>query len=192
MTAVDYSVLDNLAGSARSFYPQRHWTKTPDSAVDYAVNVADGVQCCLVGSTRWTGPFLPCCSSTATARPPRDMTTSRPTTTRSVRTFSSQTTGATARPAARPPSTPCWPMLTWCWTGCRRPWRSSSALARSTSWAALWGATPRANWRLPQSDRISGVIVESGRPNLGRFTEGLDAQSAQGAGRRLPRKVLLD
>ena len=44
MTAVDYSVLENSPGAGLSFYPQRHWTKTPESAVDYAVNVADGVQ----------------------------------------------------------------------------------------------------------------------------------------------------
>ena len=43
MTTVDYSVLDNAPGSTRSFYPQRHWTETPDSAVDYGVTLADGV-----------------------------------------------------------------------------------------------------------------------------------------------------
>ena len=44
MAVVDYSALENSVGSGRSFHPQRHWTKTPESAVDYAINVADGVQ----------------------------------------------------------------------------------------------------------------------------------------------------
>ena len=43
MTAVDYSALDNPAAAAGSFYPQRQWTETPDTAVDYAVTVAPGV-----------------------------------------------------------------------------------------------------------------------------------------------------
>ena len=44
MAAVDYSVLDNAAAAAASFYPRRGWTETPAGAVDYAVTVAEGVQ----------------------------------------------------------------------------------------------------------------------------------------------------
>ena len=44
MAAVDYSVLDNAGASAASFYPRRGWTETPAGAVDYAVTVAEGVQ----------------------------------------------------------------------------------------------------------------------------------------------------
>ncbi len=43
MTALDYSVLDSQEASARSFYPQPHWTKTPEGAVDYAIDVEDGI-----------------------------------------------------------------------------------------------------------------------------------------------------
>ena len=42
MTVVDYSVLDNPEASARSFHPLRGWTETPDGAVDCVVTVADG------------------------------------------------------------------------------------------------------------------------------------------------------
>ena len=42
MAAVDYSVLDNPETSARSFHPLRGWTETPPEAVDYAVTMADG------------------------------------------------------------------------------------------------------------------------------------------------------
>ena len=44
MAAVDYSVLDNAGATAASFYPRRGWTETPAGAVDYAVTVAEGVQ----------------------------------------------------------------------------------------------------------------------------------------------------
>ena len=44
MVAVDYSVLNNAEATAASFYPRRGWTETPAGAVDYAVTVAEGVQ----------------------------------------------------------------------------------------------------------------------------------------------------
>ena len=42
MTAVDYSVLDNPETSARSFHPLRGWNDTPPGAVDYGIALADG------------------------------------------------------------------------------------------------------------------------------------------------------
>ena len=42
MAAVDYSVLDNSDTSARSFHPLRGWSETPDGAVDYGVTMGDG------------------------------------------------------------------------------------------------------------------------------------------------------
>ena len=42
MAAVDYSVLDNPETSARSFHPLRGWTDTPPGAVDYGVSLSDG------------------------------------------------------------------------------------------------------------------------------------------------------
>ena len=42
MTVADYSLLDNPETSARSFHPLRGWTDTPPGAVDYGVTMADG------------------------------------------------------------------------------------------------------------------------------------------------------
>ena len=42
MTAVDYSVLDNPKASGHMFHPLRGWTETPPGAVDYGITVADG------------------------------------------------------------------------------------------------------------------------------------------------------
>ena len=44
MATVDYSALDSPQASGSSFYPRRHWTETPEGAVDYAITVDDGVQ----------------------------------------------------------------------------------------------------------------------------------------------------
>jgi pimeloyl-ACP methyl ester carboxylesterase len=43
MAAVDFTVLDNPEASARSFYPRSHWTKTPEGAVDYAIDVEEDI-----------------------------------------------------------------------------------------------------------------------------------------------------
>ena len=42
MAAVDYSVLDNPEASGRAFHPLRGWSEPPDGAVDYGITVADG------------------------------------------------------------------------------------------------------------------------------------------------------
>ncbi len=44
MPSPNYALLDTPQASATSFYPRRHWTDTPDGAVDYAVRVADAVR----------------------------------------------------------------------------------------------------------------------------------------------------
>ncbi len=44
MTAADYSLLDNPSISMNSFYPRRNWTNTPQGAEDHTIAVEDGVQ----------------------------------------------------------------------------------------------------------------------------------------------------
>ena len=44
MSAADYSLLDNPAISMNSFYPRRNWTNTPQGAEDHTIAVDDGVQ----------------------------------------------------------------------------------------------------------------------------------------------------
>lgn len=43
MTSADYSVLDRPDISMNSFYPRRNWTPPPDGAEDHTVSVDDGV-----------------------------------------------------------------------------------------------------------------------------------------------------
>ena len=42
MTNVDYSVLDRPEVSGHTFHPLRGWSDTPDDAVDYGITVSDG------------------------------------------------------------------------------------------------------------------------------------------------------
>lgn len=44
MTSPDYSVLDRPDISSGSFYPRRNWTPTPDGAEDHTVTVDDSVE----------------------------------------------------------------------------------------------------------------------------------------------------
>lgn len=43
MTPPDYAVLDQPEIGMNSFYPRRHWTETPAGALDYTLPVADGI-----------------------------------------------------------------------------------------------------------------------------------------------------
>ena len=43
MTDLDYSALDRQDISTNSFYPRAHWTPTPEGAEDHAVAVAEGI-----------------------------------------------------------------------------------------------------------------------------------------------------
>lgn len=44
MSAPDYGLLNNPAISMNSFYPRRNWTNTPQGAEDYGIDVGDGIQ----------------------------------------------------------------------------------------------------------------------------------------------------
>ena len=44
MSAADYSLLDNSTSSMNSFYPRRDWTATPPGAADHTIAMEDGVQ----------------------------------------------------------------------------------------------------------------------------------------------------
>ena len=90
------------------------------------------------------------------------------------------TTGATERPAARRRSIRCCPTpaktLDWL-----RANHGRAALYRPAVRDGPLHGPPFSAFELAtaEAERIDGVIIESGRPNLGRFTVGLDAATAQ-------------
>jgi pimeloyl-ACP methyl ester carboxylesterase len=178
MTIVDYSVLDNLEGSSRSFYPQRHWTDAPEAAVDYGITVDDGVvlssRFYAVGRENATVLFFYGNGETAAGY---DV----------IAPFYNQIGanffvadyrgyGASGgSPAFTTMLSDARQVLDWL--------RSTMEELRFTGPVYVMGRSmgrhAAGELAVAASDRINGVIIESGRPNLGRFTEGLDAESAQ-------------
>ena len=178
MTAVDYSALDNSDGSARSFYPQRHWTDTPEGAVDYAVTVADGVQLSCrfhaVGRANPTVLFFYGNGETAAgydyiAPHYNDI---------GANFFVADYRGYGASGGA--------PGFTTMLADAHRvlDWlRETMAELRFTGPLYVMGRSmgrhAAGELAVAASDRLHGVIIESGRPNLGRFADGLEPATIQ-------------
>lgn len=178
MTAVDFSVLDNLEGSSRSFYPQRHWTETPEGAAYYGIAVDNGVTLSSrfypVGQESPTVLFFYGNGETAAGY---DV----------IAPFYNQIGanffvadyrgyGASGgRPTFTTMLSDARRVLDWL-IGALGELRFTGPLyvmGRSM------GRHAAGELAVSAPDRINGVIIESGRPNLGRFTEGLDPESAR-------------
>ena len=179
MTAtVDYSLLDNPAATARSFHPRRVWTDTPPGAVDYAVTVADGVPLSArffaVGRDNPTLLFFYGNGETVAAyddiAPLYNAI--------GVNFFVADYRGYGASGGA--------PAFTALLNDARRllDWlRNTMSELRFAGPLFVMGRSMgrHAAFELATaaSDRISGVIIESGRPALGQFTLGQPPAAAQ-------------
>ena len=178
MTAVDYSALDSLQASGSSFYPRRHWTETPEGAVDYAVTVDDDVQLSCrffaVGRENPTVLFFYGNGETAAG-----YDTVAPFYNRIGANFfvvDYRGYGASGgSPSFNPMLTDARKVLDWL--------RSTMAELRFTGPLYVMGRSMGRHsafeLAVAEAERIDGVIIESGRPNLGRFTIGLDEAAAQ-------------
>ncbi len=175
---IDYSPLDNPQASGMSFYPQRHWTETPPGAVDYAIDVGDGVQLSsrffAVGRENPTVLFFYGNGETAAGYD-------------SIAPFYNQIGvnffvpdyrgygNSGGSPAFTPMLSDARRILDWL--------RATMADAGFSGPLYVMGRSMgrHAAFELAVAgaDRIDGVIIESGRPNLARFTAGLDSAQAQ-------------
>ncbi len=178
MTTVDYSILDNLQGSARSFYPQRNWTETPEAAVDYAITVDDGVELSsrfyAVGKENPTVLFFYGNGETAAGydviAPLYNQI--------GANFFVADYRGYGASggsPAFSTMLSDARHVLDWL----RGTMSELGFTGPLYVMGRSMGRHAAGELAVSAADRINGVIIESGRPNLGRFTEGLDAESAQ-------------
>ncbi len=178
MVAVDYSVLDSLQASGSSFYPRRHWTETPEGAIDYAITVDDGVQLSCrffaVGRENPTVLFFYGNGETAAG-----YDTVAPFYNRIGANFfvvDYRGYGASGgSPAFNPMLSDARKALDWL-RGTMQELRFTGPLyvmGRSM------GRHSAFELAASEGERIDGVIIESGRPNLGRFTMGLDDEAAQ-------------
>ena len=173
MTAVDYSALDNPEASARSFYPQRQWTETPDTAVDYAVTVADGVALSArfyaVGRSNPTALFF--YGNGETVSRYNDIA---PLYNRiGANFFIADYRGYGASggsPAFTSLLSDAHRVLDWL----RQTMRELRFNGPLYVMGRSMGRHSAVELAVAAAGRLNGVIIESGRPSLGRFTHGLD------------------
>ena len=178
MTTVDYSVLDNLEGSGRSFYPQRHWTEAPEAAVDYGIPVDDGVVLSsrfhAVGKENPTVLFFYGNGETAAGydviAPLYNQI--------GANFFVADYRGYGASGGS--------PTFSTMLSDARKvldQLRDELAELSFTGPVYVMGRSmgrhAAGELAVTAAEHINGVIIESGRPNLGRFTEGLDTDSAR-------------
>ena len=172
MTAVDYSVLENSAGSGRSFYPQRHWTKTPESAVDYAVNVADGVQlsCRFHAVDRAYPTVLFFYGNGETAAGYDHIAPHYNEIGANFFVADYRGYGASG---GSPTFTTMLADAHIVLDGVREAMANLQIIGPVYVMGRSMGRHAAGELAVTESDKLNGVIIESGRPNLGRFADGL-------------------
>ena len=173
MTAVDYSVLDNSVGSTRSFYPQRHWTKTPESAVDYAVNVADGVQLsCRFHAVDRANPTVLFFYGNGETAAGYDHIAPH------YNEIGANFFVADYRGYGASGGTPGFTTMLAdahvVLDGLREAMAELDVSGPVYVMGRSMGRHAAGELAVSAADRINGVIIESGRPNLGRFADGLE------------------
>ena len=172
MTAVDYSVLENAAGSGRSFYPQRHWTKTPESAIDFAVNVADGVQLsCRFHAVDRAYPTVLFFYGNGETAAGYDQIAPH------YNEIGANFFVADYRGYGASGGTPTFnTMLADAHVvldGVKEAMAELQCAGSVYVMGRSMGRHAAGELAVTEADKINGVIIESGRPNLGRFADGL-------------------
>lgn len=178
MTVVDYTALDNPAASARSFYPQRQWTETPDAAVDYAVTVAEGVALSsrfyAVGRGNPTVLFFYGNGETVSRYDDIAPLYNRI----GANFFIADYRGygaAGGSPAFTAMLSDAHEILNWL----RETMRALRFTGPLYVMGRSMGRHSAFELAVAAADRINGVIIESGRPDLGQFGQGLDSDVIQ-------------
>ena len=178
MAAVDYSVLDSPQASGTSFYPQRHWTETPEGAVDCGITVDDGVQLSArffpVGQENPTVLFFYGNGETAAGYDNIAPLYNRI----GVNFFVVDYRGYGASGGTPSFSVMLADAVTVL-DSLRDMLTASDFTGPLYVMGRSMGRHSAFELAVEAADRIDGVIIESGRPNLARFTMGLDAEAAQ-------------
>ena len=194
MPAPNYALLDNPQASAASFYPRRHWTDTPEGAVDYAVRVADEVRLsCRFFAVGRSNPTLLLFYGNGETAAGYDSIA--PLYNRiGVNFYIADYRGygaAEGAPAFTEMLADARRLLEWLrdtmaalrFTGplfvMGRSMGRHSAFELATAAADITTTDAAAADRRNINSGISGVIIESGRPSLARFTQFLPPESAR-------------
>ena len=178
MAAVDYSVLDNPQASGMSFYPQRHWTETPEGAIDCGIAVDDDVRLSArffpVGLENPTVLFFYGNGETAAGYDNIAPFYNRI----GVNFFVADYRGygvSDGSPAFTLMLSDARKVLDWL----RETMQKSGFTGPLYVMGRSMGRHSAFELAVAAADRIDGVIIESGRPNLARFTMGLEPEAAQ-------------
>ena len=172
MTLVDYSVLDNPEASARSFHPLRGWTETPDGAVDCVVTVADGttLSCRFFAVGRANPTVLFFYGGGENVARYDDIAPHYTRIGANVFVADYRGFGASSgSPSFNAILSDAHEVLDWL-QGTMQKLRFTGPLyvmGRSM------GRHAAGELAITAGDRINGVIIESGRPNLGQIAQGL-------------------
>ena len=187
MSSADFSVLDHPAISRSSFYPRRQWTPTPDGAEDHAVPINDPTDegatlscrffpAAVTGSARSSPTILFFYGNGETAV---DYDGIAPLYNQiGVNFFVADYRGygrSDGFPAFSTMLADSESVLTW--LGAMLDERSFDS--RIFVMGRSMGRHPAFELAANFGDRLNGVIIESGRPTLGNFTQGLSSDAVQ-------------
>ena len=178
MVSEDYSPLDRPEISMNSFYPRRNWTATPDGAEDHTITVADGVDLSCrffpVGQENPTILFFYGNGETAS-----DYDNIAPIYNQiGVNFFVADYRGygrSDGSPAFRSMLSDAREVL----AALRQTLQASGYTGPVFVMGRSIGRHAAFELAAYCQEQIQGLIIESGRPTLGQFTQGLDEEQAR-------------
>ena len=178
MAAVDYSVLDNPETSARSFHPLRGWSETPEGAVDYGVTMRDGtiLSCRFFAVGRQNPTVLFFYGGGENVARYDELAPHYNGIGANFFVADYRGFGASSgSPGFNAILSDAHEVLDWLQETMRALRFTGPLYVMGRS----MGRHSAGELAITASDRINGVIIESGRPNLGRVAEGLDPEVTQ-------------
>jgi pimeloyl-ACP methyl ester carboxylesterase len=182
MPSADFAALDDPTISMNSFYPRRQWTPTPDGAEDHSITVATGVD----GKGSLSCRFFPAGPNNPTilffygnGETAVDYDGIAPLYNRiGVNFFVADYRGygrSDGFPAFSTMLADSEKVLGWLSSMLETRGYASRIFVMGRS----MGRHPAFELAVNFRDRLNGLIIESGRPVLGNFTQGLDSAVAQ-------------
>jgi pimeloyl-ACP methyl ester carboxylesterase len=175
MPDLDYSMLDTPEASARSFHPTRIWSDTPEAAVDYGISVDEDVTLSsrfyAVGRPNPTILFFYGNGEVVATYDEIAPLYNRV----GANIFIADYRGygaSSGTPAFTSMLSDAHKVLDWL----QDTMESLQFTGPLYVMGRSMGRHAAVELAVNAADRIKGVIIESGRPNLGRFAEGLEPE----------------
>ncbi len=186
MPPADFAALDDPTISMNSFYPRRHWTPTPDGAEDHCVAVGDTIAAAADGKMSLSCRFFPAATNSPTilffygnGETAVDYDGIAPLYNQiGVNFFVADYRGygqSDGFPAFSTMLADSDKVLAWLTSLLDARGYASRIFVMGRSMGRHSAFELAANF----GDRLNGLIIDSGRPTLGNFTQGLDSAAAR-------------